>query len=300
MTRKSRARRPSTARRTQPTVVIVGVGLIGGSFALALRRSGFTGRILGVSSEPTLAAALSRGAIDEGLPLERAVPQADLIYLAQSIGRILDILPQVARLAPPSALVTDAGSTKVAVVKRAMDVFPPGKIFLGGHPMTGKAERGVEAAEGDLFRNATYVLTPSEGRLPSSKRVQWFCGWLKKLGARLMVMSPEIHDQIVAFTSHLPQLASTALASLLLEHSSNSWRVSGGGLRDTTRLARSAYQLWRDICLTNTENIDRALAAYIGKLDHLRRILRQRDLQGEFERGAEFAARLEKIFQDSS
>jgi prephenate dehydrogenase len=277
------------------SVAIVGVGLIGGSFALGLRSNGFTGRIVGVSSPRTLAAALERGVVEEGLPLEKALPEADLVYLAQPIAKILDLLPRVAQFVRPSALVTDAGSTKAAIVARAQRCFPAGgPIFLGGHPMAGKTERGVEAAEAGLLRGATYVLTPVGGRLTETGPVRQFHDWLERLGARVVVMPPEEHDGIVALTSHLPQLASTALASLLLEQipSPDAWKVSGGGLRDSTRLARSAYELWRDICMTNTENIDRALLAYIQKLEHLRENLRGRALEEEFDRGARFAAEL--------
>src|SRR5262249_16379978 len=133
------------------TVTIVGVGLIGGSFALALRKAGFAGRILGVSSAQTIEKAVRKGVIDEGVLLEQAVPQSDLIYLAQPIGRILDALPLVTQLAKPLCLVTDAGSTKEVIVTRAENLFREnGAVFLGGHPMAGKAERGVEAAEADL------------------------------------------------------------------------------------------------------------------------------------------------------
>ena len=278
------------------TLTIVGVGLIGGSFALGLRKNGFRGRLIGVSHARSLAAALERGVVDEGLPLEQAVPQSDLIYLALPIGRILEILPAVARLAPPSALVTDAGSTKVDIVKEADRVFAGGATFLGGHPMAGKTERGVEAAEADLFRSATYVLTPADNTLPSTEPVEEFCRWLERLGARPLVMPAQVHDCIAAFTSHLPQLASTALASLVLEQmrSPDSWKVAGRGLRDATRLAASAYDLWRDICLTNTDNIDRALTAYIERLERLRENLRRRALEEDFRRGAEFAAQFQK------
>jgi len=279
------------------TVAIVGVGLIGGSFALALRKAGFTGRILGVSSARTLAAALDRGALDEGLSLEQAVPQADLVYLAHPISRILDQLPAVAQLAKPSALVTDAGSTKAGIVARAAEVFPnSGAVFLGGHPMAGKVERGVEVAEADLFRDAAYVLTPAHAADFEAPAAREFRGWLEKIGARVLALSPDQHDRIVAFTSHLPQMASTALASLLFDQTSDSqgWDVAGGGLRDSTRLARSAYELWRDICLTNTANIERALSLYIQKLEHLRENLRHPALAEEFRQGAQFASRAQK------
>jgi prephenate dehydrogenase len=272
------------------TVAIVGVGLIGGSFALGLRAAGFQGRILGVSSARTLQAAQKLGVIDQGLSLEDAVPAADLVYLANPIYRILEALPRVAALAKPGALVTDAGSTKEAIVAQAAQVFHSSAVFLGGHPMAGKAERGAEAADPALFQGAKYVLTPHGGVLPDTPLVQEFCAWLDKLGAITVILSPEDHDRIVAFTSHLPQLASTALASLVLETVGPQDRqIAGGGLRDMTRLARSAYDLWRDICLTNATNIDRALSLYIQKLEHLRQNLRERQLETEFEQGAVLA-----------
>ena len=283
------------------TVSIVGVGLIGGSFALALRQHGFTGRIIGVSSARSLAAARQRGAIDEGLSLEEAIPASDLIYLAQPIGRIIDVLPRVVQLARPQALITDAGSTKAAIVARAQSLLNrTGPFFLGGHPMAGKAERGVEFAEAGLFQGATYVLTPKDGILPAVEPVRVFCNWLEKLGSRTVVMDPEEHDHLVSFTSHLPQMVSTALASLVLEEirSSESWMVAGRGLRDMTRLARSAYELWRDICMTNTHNIDRALSRYIQTLEHLRENLRSRALEEQFQRGARFAAEFQKKNQN--
>src|SRR5262249_52975277 len=137
------------------TVTICGVGLIGGSFALALRKSGFGGTILGVSSPRTLEAALSRRVLDEGVAPPEGVQRADLLYLAQPISRIIDFLPLVAAHRRPDSLVTDAGSTKAAIMKRALELMPS-NAFLGGHPMAGKEQRGVEEAEADLFRNRTY------------------------------------------------------------------------------------------------------------------------------------------------
>ncbi len=156
--------------------------------------------------------------------------------------------------------------------------------------MAGKAERGAEAANPALFQGAKYVLTPPHGVLPDTPLVQEFRAWIDQLGATTVILSPEDHDRIVAFTSHLPQLASTALASLVSEAvGPEDCQIAGGGLRDMTRLARSAYDLWRDICLTNTANIDRALSLYIQKLEHLRQNLRDRQLETEFEQAAALA-----------
>jgi len=283
-------------------VAIVGVGLIGGSFALGLRGNGFQGSILGVSSAPTLARARERGVIDEGLSLEQAAARADLIYLSQPVSQILEVLPKVAGLARAKALVTDAGSTKAAIVARASEVFHGGAHFLGGHPLAGKAERGVEAAEAGLFAGTSYVLTPESSSLPEGGPVSGFRRWLKKLGARELVMDPEAHDRIVAFTSHLPQMASTALASLLGEMfpGDGSCRVAGAGLRDATRLAASPFQVWRDICRTNAGHIDRALAGYIRKLEFVRENLTSEVLEEDFQRGSAFVSQLQKLFRDSS
>jgi prephenate dehydrogenase len=274
-------------------VAIVGVGLIGGSFGLALRAAGFTGRIAGVSSPAAIEEALERGAIDAGEPLETAVPQADLIYLAQPIGRILDTLHRLDPLVRTDALVTDAGSTKQAIVSTARATLKRCQ-FLGGHPMAGKETRGAASADANLFRGRPYVLTPGhpdELKAPIAAR---FLEILESMGARRVVLGAEEHDRLVAYSSHLPQLASTALAAAIAEHSPESRKVAGPGLLDTTRLALSSYDLWRDIVATNAAEIEDALAAYIQELEYVRENLRTRQLQEEFNAAAKFARDLRK------
>jgi prephenate dehydrogenase len=274
------------------TVAIVGVGLIGGSFALALRQAGFTGRILGVSSEPALRAALERAVIDEGTSLDRAAARAGLIYLAQPIGRILDTLRRLDALVQPGALITDAGSTKQAIVAQASRSIHRCQ-FLGGHPLAGKEKRGVAEAGADLFLGRTYVLTPRQPAELDTPAARDFREWLRRIGAKPFVLEPAAHDRIVAYTSHLAQLCSTALAATVGEHvASDELAISGPGLTDTTRLALSSYDLWRDILATNTAEIERALSAYMQKLDHLRQNLRTRELQAEFEAAASLAGRV--------
>jgi prephenate dehydrogenase len=270
-------------------VAIVGTGLIGTSFALALRKAGFAGTILGVSSERALADAVSCGAIDRGAPLAEAVRDADLVFLSQTIGRILDTVRHLDRLLKPGALVTDAGSTKCEIVDTARQAFTRAQ-FLGGHPMAGKESRGAAAADAELFRGKTWVLTPDEPAELETPAARDFRAWLHRIGARIVALDCDEHDRIVARTSHLPQLASTAIAALLAE--AKHVEVSGSGLVDMTRLALSSYDLWRDILATNSDHIDRALAAYIQELEHIRENLRTRQLQEEFERGAATAARL--------
>jgi prephenate dehydrogenase len=267
------------------TVSILGVGLIGGSFGLALRAAGFDGRILGVSSPRTIEAALERGAIDEGMALPDAVAAADVVYLAQPISRILELLPEVARYAAPSCLVTDAGSTKRAIVQRAGEVFAEGGCFVGGHPMAGKAERGVQRAEADLFRDAIYVLTPPDGCLPTAPIVEEFRGWVERIGAVPWVLAPSVHDEVVTWTSHLPQLVSSALALTVSRHLDDPehLRVAGPGLRDMTRLAQSSYDIWGDILATNGDNLQSAMEQYISQLEHFREYLGTPELKSDFD-----------------
>ena len=279
------------------TVTIVGTGLIGASFGLALRQAGFNGTIFGVSSPKALEEAVAAGAIDRGMPLEEAVPQAGLVFLSQAIGRILDTIHHLDPLLQPGALVTDAGSTKTEIVDLAGQQIRRAQ-FLGGHPMAGKEQRGAAAADGALFQGRTWVLTPDELSELETLAAQEFRSWLNKMGARVVVLGCEDHDRLVAMTSHLAQLASTALASTVAEcvRGGEQLRVAGPGLVDMTRLALSEYDLWRDILATNSEPIERALSRYIQKLEHIRENLRTRQLQEEFARGADLAARLRRRF----
>ncbi len=277
------------------TVAIVGTGLIGTSFGLALRSAGFDGEIVGVSSERALSGALAAGAVDRGAPLAEAVAGADLIFLSQTIGRILDTIHHLDPFVKPGALVTDAGSTKCEIVDTARQWISRCQ-FLGGHPMAGKETRGPQAAEAGLFQGRPWVLTPDESSELDTDAATDFADWLERIGAREVVLDAAEHDRLVAMTSHLPQLASTALAATLAN--TRGTEVSGSGLMDMTRLALSSYDLWRDILATNSEAIERALAAYIQELEHIRENLRTRQLQEEFERGARLAETLRRSRQD--
>jgi len=279
------------------TVAIFGVGLIGGSFALALRKAGFAGRITGVSSPQTLQRALALHVIDEALTAQDAAQSADLIYLSQPILRIVEILPKLDAWVRPTALITDAGSTKKTIVDRASGVDrAAGAIsrcqFLGGHPMAGREQRGVEAAEADLFRGRPYVLTPRSKAELESPRVRELIDWIGRIGAFPVVLSPEEHDQVVAYTSHLPQLASTALAALLEGREEPKCGVFGPALVDSTRLALSSFDIWGDILTTNRDAIRAALRSYIAKLEEFSQVLEPEPMRAQFDRAARFAAQL--------
>jgi prephenate dehydrogenase len=257
------------------SVAIVGVGLIGGSFGLALRKAGFTGEILGVSSVRSLEEALLVGAIDRGASLEEAAGTADLLFLSQPIYGIIETLGKLDPMVRPEALVTDAGSTKQRIGEEAKRSLRRCR-FVGGHPMAGKELRGAAAADADLFRGRPWVLTEAiEHPLRQ---------WISAFGAREIILDPAQHDRLVAWSSHLPQLTSTALAAVLADAAPDAAKVAGPGLIDSTRLAMSSFDLWRDILETNEAQVGAALDAYIRKLQMLRA-----NFESEFAKGSDFA-----------
>jgi prephenate dehydrogenase len=272
------------------TVAIFGVGLIGGSFALALRKAGFTGRVVGVSSPATIERAIELGVIDLGSTAEEAAADADLIYLAEPIHRILERLPDLNGQVKPEALITDVGSTKSTIVEAASRVV--GRCqFLGGHPLAGKERRGVEAADADLFAGRKYVLTPRSSADTSTPAAVRFLEWIVRIGATPVIADPDEHDRAVAYTSHLPQLASTALASMLRERD-RALEISGPALLDMTRLALSPFETWHDIFATNKPAIQQALSNYIRTLQAFSVMLDSQRMREQFDRAAAAAQRL--------
>jgi prephenate dehydrogenase len=267
------------------TVAVVGVGLIGGSFGLSLRRVGFGGEILGVSSAGAISAGLQAGAISAAGTLAEAAARADVLYLAQPVDRILVTIEQLGGLLAEQGrasrvLVTDAGSTKSAIVGRANAVLPH-HSFLGGHPMAGKEARGVEASDADLFRGRPYVLTPTPGF--ENPLAGEFRAWIESMGARVMKMTPEEHDAVVALTSHLPQLVSTSLALTLAAHPNpRIGEVHGPGLLDMTRLAMSSPELWESIISTNQSEILHALDAFSERVEMVRKAVLSGEISTSF------------------
>jgi len=270
-------------------VAILGTGLIGGSFARALRKYAPDMHIVGWDRAEVVLEARKAGAIDEGFfeALEPAIRHADLIYVALPIGTTLDLLPELAHHAPPHALVTDAGSTKMRIWQAAGELFAEevGPIFLAGHPMAGRELAGFGNADADLFQNASYALV---GRADDTHdpRIAAFVKILEKIGARPLWLGAQQHDYAVGLASHLPQLASVALASFLydrLDENGLPIMLAGPGLRDTLRLAGSPYATWRDIVLTNREVLSAALDLLARRIEDLRDRLGSRDLEADFE-----------------
>ena len=276
-------------------VTICGVGLIGGSLGLALKKAGFAGRIVGFGRPVTLEKAQRRGAIDSGSSnLADAVADADVVYLSTPILTLLELMGKLPPLVKPEALITDAGSTKAAICENGAKLFPGPPWFLGGHPMAGKESTGVDNADADLFQGARYALTPYSRHHLDTPIARSFVAWLDRIGARVLILDAELHDEIVTWTSHLTQLVSTALAVAVMENVKvpEDLELSAGGLRDASRLADSSYNVWRDVCITNAENLERALTTFTQALEHLRDNLRTRELENIFERANELRRRL--------
>ena len=273
---------------------ILGTGLIGGSFALALRKYATDLHIAGWDRPEIVNQARSRNAIDEAFTgdLASALRTADLIYIALPIGVTLDLLPEIARIAPKHALVTDACSTKLRIAQSAAENFssPSTALFLGGHPMAGREVAGIAQADADLFRNAPYALiadsSVSADSAERDPRVSAFLKLLEKIGARPLWLGAQQHDYAVGMVSHLPQLAAVALGSFLYDHLDENGlpiTVAGPGLRDSLRLAGSPYSTWRDIVLTNREVLSAALDLFARRLDDLRERLNSRELEADFD-----------------
>ena len=270
-------------------VTILGTGLIGGSFALALRKHTAEMHISGWDRANVLREARSLSAIDEAFfgDLAPALRDANLIYIALPIGTTLDLLQEIARHAPAHALVTDACSTKLRIAQSAAELFPveKGPLFLGGHPMAGRELSGIEHADADLFRGNTYALI-GDSAVPRDPRVSAFVKILEKIGARPFWLGAQQHDYAVGLASHLPQLAAVALASFLydrLDENGLPITLAGPGLRDSLRLAGSSYSTWRDIVLTNREVLSAALDLFARRLDDLRERLASRELEADFD-----------------
>ncbi len=280
-------------------ISIIGLGLIGGSWGLALRNKGYKGVRVGFDRPDVLSRAKAAGAIDEcALDVATAVRGADLVILATPVGAILDLLPQLKASAAPNALVTDVGSTKRLICHRAAEFLGDQPLFIGGHPLAGKERSGFEHAEAALLQNARYVLTPLTPDNLEDPRVKAFCSLLESIGARPFVTDPQSHDRAMAFLSHVPQLLSTGLASLIVEQSAEDFlpaELAASGFRDVTRLADSPYGLWRDICLTNIENIQSALESLVEKLEHMKLHLTDRDLEREFKQALKLRDKLREL-----
>lgn len=270
-------------------ITIIGTGLIGGSFGLALKAKGFRGKIVGCDRKDILANAKRKRAIDTGIsdPLE-ASRGSDVVLLAVPVGGIIELIGKLASHLPPDTLLTDVGSTKSEILRTADAAFgnAVAQRFLGGHPMAGKENSGIEYADAELFRGAVWFVTPQRNQNLKLRRTTEFLALVRKTGARIAVLEASEHDELCGWISHVPQMIATALASTLVEeYGDNAPLLESGGraLREMTRIAASPYSMWRDIALTNKKSIAASLLKLEQKLAHIRENLDTRELEREFE-----------------
>jgi prephenate dehydrogenase len=279
-------------------ITIIGTGLIGGSFGLAVKDAGFSGRVVGCDRPAVMECALAMGAIDAGVqdPLA-AVQGSDLILLATPVGAIIDLIERIGPIVSPDALITDVGSTKKGILDRARAVFggQAGQRFLGGHPMAGKEHSGIENAEAEMLHNAAWFLVPHQPQDLETGKIKEYRSLLEHAGLRTVVMDAVRHDRLCGWTSHLPQMVSTALAGILSDEFGGELQqlyfIGSRGMKEMTRTASSPYSMWRDIAHTNAPDIERALQALEQRLAYIRENLRSPVLREEFERANRFAMR---------
>jgi prephenate dehydrogenase len=280
-----------------PSIAIVGLGLIGGSIALGVRERWPESRVFGVDAEPVLAHAVGAGAIERGFDTIAALPQASLLILAAPVRQNIEILREMSRHTPVesgfSRTITDVGGTKREIVNAAR-TLPPGVTFVGGHPLGGGERGGFAFARPDLFAGRPWIFTPDGS--DSADAVERLSRLAAGLGARPLIKSADEHDRVMAFVSHLPQLAASALMDAVGSAAhGEGLRMAGRGLIDTTRLASSPADVWRDICLTNADAIEAALDCLIQRLTQLRGDVRHGDaVEAIFSAAARWRAELMK------
>src|SRR6185437_199878 len=256
------------------TLAIVGVGLLGGSIALAARRRGVVDHIVGTDRDPfALDEALRDGTLDEVfLPPSRTVIEADLVVFCTPVDRIAAQVVETARHCWSNALLTDVGSTKAAIVREVQGRIPNGVEFIGSHPLAGSEKHGFSHASAQLFDGRLVIVTPTAETSDNAlSRIRDF--WMA-LGARVQVMDADEHDRALALTSHLPHLLSSALAGILPPEL---YELTATGFRDTTRLAAGQPSLWSAIFRANQPHVLTALDQLEAQLHHFRQALLQGD-----------------------
>jgi prephenate dehydrogenase len=261
-------------------VAIVGVGLIGGSIGLALRQRGLAEHVVGIGRrQASLRIARRVGAVTTTtIEIAKGVADADLIVICTPVGRIVEDVKAVAAHCPEGALITDAGSTKAAIVAALDGTLPRGCRFLGCHPLAGSEKTGAAHASADLFDGRVTVITPT--RNTRAEDYDALEGFWQSLGSLVMQMPPEEHDRALALTSHLPHLVAAAIASTLPERL---FRLCGTGVADVTRIASGDPALWAQIFMQNCDNVAASLNDLRGRMAAMENALRQRN-EPELER----------------
>jgi prephenate dehydrogenase len=259
---------------------ILGVGLLGGSIGLAVKKIASGGETVGYGHRTsTLESAIRLGAIDRSTTsAAEAVGGADLVVLCTPVGTFRSLLQEIAKSLRPGAIVTDVGSTKRSVVRFAEELLPGSVHFVGSHPMAGSEKRGVEFAKADLFNGALCIVTPTARTNPGAlAKVENF--WAE-LGMRTKRLSPDDHDRLICDVSHLPHAVA---ASLVAMQSDEALELAGKGFQDTTRVAAGDAGLWRDILKDNADSVRSSIARLRIQLDELEKRLDPKQAQALFD-----------------
>ncbi|MBZ0165521.1 MAG: prephenate dehydrogenase/arogenate dehydrogenase family protein [Candidatus Omnitrophica bacterium] len=255
-------------------VTIVGVGLMGGSLAMALKKHEVAKEITGLSHrQASIQTALEMKAIDLGMSdVRKAVQAADLIVLATPVDDIIKLMKTIKPYLKRGTIITDVGSTKMEIVEAAEELLPYPGMFVGSHPLVGSEKKGVANAKGELFEGAICVMTPTKKTSQLAKaRVKQM--WTR-VGATVKNLNPADHDDSLAYISHLPHLVAFGVMEMLPDRYLD---LATKGLRDTTRIAASSPKMWNDICISNVKNVVKALDEYIEVLAQLRYAMINRD-----------------------
>lgn len=253
-------------------ITIIGLGLIGGSLGLAIKKAHFAREVVGTSRRrSTIRRALSLGIVDHAtFDVKKAVEDSDFIVLAAPVLKIIDLAADISRSLKPGAIVTDTGSTKNTIVRRLEQILPRNVNFVGSHPLAGSEKSGVIYSDKDLFRGGYCILTKTR-RTDSAALARVKRLW-NKLGMKTEVMSPEMHDRTISALSHLPHVIAAGLSNTC---ANKDLHLAAGGFKDSTRIASSSPELWKDIFITNKKNIVSDINMFKKELSRIEKALRK-------------------------
>jgi len=268
-------------------VTILGVGLIGASLALALKKYDLANTVVGYGrTRGNLIRAQEKAIIDAfELDSAKACVNADLVVFATPVGVFLDIAKQISPVLKRNVIVTDVGSVKGDLVRDMERLLSPRGLFVGGHPIAGSDRSGIDTASAKLFKGSQCIITPTHNT--DKNALEGIIAMWREIGCLVTLMEPEEHDRIYAAVSHLPHLLAYELMNAVADINSSYLTFAGQGFKDTTRIASSHPELWRDICIQNRENLLAYIAVYKRNLDKVTDYLRDKDheaLLRDFER----------------
>ncbi len=276
------------------SVLIIGVGLIGGSLALALKKKNIAKTIIGLGrNKERLIEAQRLSIIDEYTLSPKEVEKTDLVILATPLGIFEKITKEISPFLRPGCILMDVGSVKQWVVKTLEKIIPSGVYFIGTHPIAGSDKTGFEHAKGTLFKGAKVIITPTDKT--HKEALDKITKMWENLGAIVEYMSPEKHDSLYALMSHLPHLISFCLVNTVDKVDKNSIKYAGSGFKDTTRIAKSSPEIWKDIFLLNRDNIINVLHVFLDSISEIKDYLKNNLAEDKIE---EFILRAKKLREE--